>query len=166
MDESQFAARVYAFNANSIIMLPPLEARASHRAMTTETMRPSATSDNDVTFVFSIEVGEKLQRERFEWRKFKKGHGDEASPGGFKLLRLLSSSKKTYPSTSGSSRKGDYSSSPTENDCEVVAAITLTRSWAKIKHPFSLELTGSAVRSIRRALDPHGCHYCTKAPGA
>lgn len=144
-DESQFAARVYAFNANSAIMLPPLEARASHRAMTTEIMRPSATSDNGVTFVFSIEVGEKLQRERFEWRKFKKGDGDEASPGGFKLLRLSSSFKKTDTSTGGSSSKGDCSSSPTGNDCEVVALMTLTRSWAKMKHPFSLELTGSAL---------------------
>lgn len=146
-DESQFAARVYAFNANSVIMLPPLEDRASHRAMTTEMMRPSATSDNGVAFIFSVEVGEKLRRKRFEWRKFKKGDGgDEASPGGFKLLRLPSSSKKTDTNTGGSSSsKGDDSSSPTGDDGEVVAVLTLTRSWAKIKHPFSLELTGSAL---------------------
>ncbi|OBT40529.1 hypothetical protein VE00_08985 [Pseudogymnoascus sp. WSF 3629] len=144
-DESLFAGRIYAFNSNSVIMLPPLETRASHRAMITEIMRPSTTSDNGVTFVFSIEVGEKLQRERFEWRKFKKGNGDEANPGGFTLLRLSSSSKNTDPTTSGSSSRGDCSSSPTGNDCEAVALLTLTRSWAQIKHPFSLELTGSGL---------------------
>ncbi|KFY16825.1 hypothetical protein V492_01065 [Pseudogymnoascus sp. VKM F-4246] len=147
-NESQFAARVYAFNANSIIMLPPLDLRASHQAMTTEFMRPSATGDNGVTFAFSIEVGEKLRRERFEWRKVKKGDGDEAIPTGFKLVRLSSSSKKSDPSTggsSGSSSNGDRSSSPTGNDGEVVALLTLTSSWAKIKHPFTLELTGIAL---------------------
>ncbi|OBT72910.1 hypothetical protein VF21_07760 [Pseudogymnoascus sp. 05NY08] len=113
---------------DNVIMLPPLETLARHRAMTTEIMRPSTTSNNGVTFVFSVKVGEKLQRERFEWRKFKKRNGDEANPA-----------------TSGSSSKGDCSSSPTGNDCEAVAVLTLTRSWAQIKHPFSLELTGSGL---------------------
>lgn len=145
-DESQFAARVYAFNANSIIMLPPLDSRASHQAMTTEVMRPSATSNNGVAFAFSIEVGEKLKRERFEWRKIKKGDDHEGSPGGFKLLRLSAGSKKSDPSADGSSSSRiDSSSSLTGDECEIVALMTLTRSWAKIKHPFSLELTGSAL---------------------
>ncbi|OBT81403.1 hypothetical protein VE02_10253 [Pseudogymnoascus sp. 03VT05] len=125
-DKSLFAGRI-------VIMLPPLETLASHRAMTTEIMRPSTTSNNGVTFVFSVEVGEKLQRERFEWRKFKKRNGDEANPGGFTLLRLSSNFEKTDPATSG------------RNDCEAVTVLTLTRSWAQIKHPFSLEVTGSGL---------------------
>ncbi|KFX89845.1 hypothetical protein V490_06781 [Pseudogymnoascus sp. VKM F-3557] len=147
-DESMFAAHIFAFNVNSIIMLPPLEDdRARHRAMTTEMMRPSAMSKDGIAFIFSVEVGEKLRRERFEWRKFKKGDGgDEASPGGFKLLRLPSSPKNTDSNTGGSSKsKGNGDSLLTGNDGEVVAVLTLTRSWAKLKHPFSLELTGSAL---------------------
>ncbi|KFY15651.1 hypothetical protein V492_01848 [Pseudogymnoascus sp. VKM F-4246] len=147
-DESTFSAHIVAFNVNSVIMLPPLEDdRASHRAMTTEMMRPSAMSKDGVAFIFSVEVGEKLRRERFEWRKFKKGDGgDEASPGGFKLLRLPSSSKTTRANTgSSSSSKGDDDLSLTGDDGEVIAVLTLTKSWAKITHPFSLELTGSAL---------------------
>lgn len=50
-DESHFAGWIYAFNPNSVIMLPPLEARASHWAMTTEIMRLGTTSDNGLVVI-------------------------------------------------------------------------------------------------------------------
>lgn len=61
----------------------------------------------------------------------------------FLLFHFLS--LRTLNTGGSSCSKGDDDSSLTGDDGEVIAVLTLTRSWAKIKHPFSLELTGSAL---------------------
>ncbi|KAK1989658.1 hypothetical protein LX36DRAFT_705683 [Colletotrichum falcatum] len=71
-DNAVFAGRAYAFNSATVVYLPPLEPQASIHPMVTEAMRAGLVGD-DVVFRFSIEVREKQQRERFEWRKIKKG---------------------------------------------------------------------------------------------
>ncbi|KAK2052762.1 hypothetical protein LY76DRAFT_593195 [Colletotrichum caudatum] len=55
----------------AIVHLPPLEPRANTRGMGMEVMRAGLAGE-DVVFLLSIEVGEKQQRERFEWRDIKK----------------------------------------------------------------------------------------------
>ncbi|KAI8154498.1 hypothetical protein K4K49_002799 [Colletotrichum sp. SAR 10_70] len=65
-DESEFASRAFASNSTTNIFLPPLEPRANLHDMDTETMRASVSAEK-VEFQISIEVGEKQQRERFEW---------------------------------------------------------------------------------------------------
>ncbi|KAL0930310.1 uncharacterized protein CTRU02_214385 [Colletotrichum truncatum] len=86
-DESQWDQRVYAFNSTTVVLLPPLERRNSLHDMMTEMMKLRTTGDEIAAFGFSIEVGEKLGRKKFEWRKVKKD--DEAKSGGFRLTKSL-----------------------------------------------------------------------------
>ncbi len=50
-------------------------------------------TDRVVAFRFSIEIGEELQREVFEWRKLGKKEISSTQSGGFKLVRLPLESK-------------------------------------------------------------------------
>ncbi|KAF5492715.1 hypothetical protein CGCS363_v011335 [Colletotrichum siamense] len=114
-DESQFAARAYAFNSTTNIFLPPLEPRASVLDMDTESMRASVSAEK-VAFLFSIEVGEKQQRERFEWTKLKKGEDHEAKSGGFRLAQVSKRHGKPQMSSEAASESVEEgpSSSPEE----------------------------------------------------
>ncbi|KAI9923874.1 hypothetical protein ASPWEDRAFT_26423 [Aspergillus wentii DTO 134E9] len=113
---------VNAFNLNSVIKLPALEGDGKDGRMDTEIMRAGTSAAHDVTFYFSIEVGEKRIREEFEWRKFKKG---------FTLVR---------PHRGGSSSSTD--------DGETVALVTWRTSLTSLTHAFSLELMGSGESGI------------------
>jgi hypothetical protein len=93
-DESQLAQRVYAFNNRSVIMLPALsrdKQTMSSDEWTRELMVGSTTEGSDgVVFRFAVDIcrdgGGAVARERFEWRKFKKGTDAEHPMGGFKLF--------------------------------------------------------------------------------
>jgi hypothetical protein len=136
-DESQFAARAYSFNNESIILMPPL--RGSTAAQTgdfvTERMRASVSS-GQVTFDFDIEVGsgDKLRQERFQWRKIKKGTDGSAKEGGFTLVAANSGAPST-PS----------SSSSTNADGHVVALLMWRKLFPTFKHAFTLELFGRGL---------------------
>ncbi|KAI0012000.1 hypothetical protein F4779DRAFT_569971 [Xylariaceae sp. FL0662B] len=144
-DESQFSSKLYAFNLNSVVFLPPLSPRANTQGMVTEMMRATTTSgDPGVAFVFFVEVGhgEKMQREQFEWRKIKNGSDTEAEEGGFRLVRLPLGSQQAQPS---SSSEEVLCSPPDDIKCEVVALLAWKKPWTRtLSHPFSLSLTGSA----------------------
>ncbi|KAB5576528.1 hypothetical protein GE09DRAFT_1282156 [Coniochaeta sp. 2T2.1] len=96
-DGSQWSARVYAFNNKSVVLLPRLSGeneRTGGGEWVTETIVGSTTGA-DVVFRFAVNIpsneGGSLMRERFEWRKFKKGTDPEYSAGGYKLFWLPSS---------------------------------------------------------------------------
>ncbi|KAI1453877.1 hypothetical protein F4805DRAFT_441670, partial [Annulohypoxylon moriforme] len=137
-DESLAGCRPYAFNPNTVILLPPPV--PGSKFMVREMMYARSTK-NGVAFQFSLEVGleEKKRRETFEWRKIMKAEKDEeAKQGGFKLLRIPSSLSK------GSSRRDVSSSSSAEtteeSDNEVFALFAWTKTMSNLKHPFTLEL--------------------------
>ncbi|KAF6799457.1 hypothetical protein CMUS01_15647 [Colletotrichum musicola] len=140
-DESQWASRAYAFNSATYIFLPPLEPRASIREMDEETMRAVKSDDGSVAFMFSVEVGEKLQRERFEWVKLKKGDDEEAKSGGFKLVQV--SNRHGRPRTS-SGDEGPSSSRATAEERETLALLSWSSGLSKMTHAFSLQLKGGA----------------------
>ncbi|KAF4879358.1 hypothetical protein CGCSCA1_v001552 [Colletotrichum siamense] len=54
-DESEFAARAFAFNSTTNIFLSPLEPRANLHDLDTETMRASVSGEQ-AAFLFSIEL--------------------------------------------------------------------------------------------------------------
>ncbi|KAI2462984.1 hypothetical protein F4781DRAFT_418104 [Annulohypoxylon bovei var. microspora] len=137
-DESQMGARPYAFNPNTIILLPPRV--PGSKFMVREMMRARSIG-NGVTFQFSLDVGlgEKTGRETFEWRKIMKAEKDEeAKQGGFKLFRVPSSS------SSGSSSQAVPSSSSSavaaDSNSEVFALFAWTKTFSNPNHPFTLEL--------------------------
>ncbi|KAK2040480.1 hypothetical protein LZ31DRAFT_42291 [Colletotrichum somersetense] len=134
-DDVPFAVRVYALDKPiTIVRLPPLKPRANPCGMDTEVMR-AGLAGNDVVFLFSIEVGEKQQRERFEWREIKKGGGDATEPGGFRLVQV------------SNRRKGTASTSccGAASDAEVLALLLWSPGLPKMTHPFSLQLQGRAM---------------------
>ncbi|KAF6830369.1 hypothetical protein CPLU01_07424 [Colletotrichum plurivorum] len=140
-DESQWASRAYAFNSATYVFLPPLEPRASICEMDEETMRAVKSDDGSVAFMFSIEVGEKQQRERFEWVKLKKGDDEEAKSGGFKLVQV--SNRHGRPRTSPED-EGPSSSRATTEERETLALLSWSSGLSKMTHAFSLQLKGSA----------------------
>ena len=101
-DESQWGTGVYAFNNKSVVILPRLPEEeggmGTGAEWITETMVGSTTGA-DVVFRFSVNFpskdGQSLTRERFEWRKFKKGTDPEYPAGGYKLLWLPNSADVT-----------------------------------------------------------------------
>ncbi|KAI1073703.1 hypothetical protein F5B20DRAFT_597268 [Whalleya microplaca] len=149
-DESYQAVRPYAFNPNSIILLPPWE--FGSKFMVREIMRARTTEDNGVAFRFSLEVGheEKKRRETFEWKKITKADKDEdAKQGGFKLLHVLPSPEQSQQ-RGGSSSQGLVNASSSSSAAaaagsgdEVLAMFAWTKTLSNLKHPFTLEFVGS-----------------------
>ncbi|KAK1842807.1 hypothetical protein CCHR01_14552 [Colletotrichum chrysophilum] len=145
--ESEFAARAFAVNSTTNIFLPPLEPRANLHDMDTETMRASVSAEK-VAFLFSIEVGEKQQRERFEWRKLKKGEGNEAKSGGFRLVQV--SKRHGRPQTSSeiaseSADGGPSSSRAADENHESLALLSWSSGLSKMTRRFLLRLQTSAA---------------------
>lgn len=141
-DESAWAARVYAFNVNTIIMIPPWEPGTNSGPTDMGMMRGEPSGEHDVVFRFRLEAGEKMLRENFEWRKFKKGAGDDAKKAGFKLVRLFSGSRAEKSGDGGTN--GQEGSSAAEVPAETVAVLNWgISSWTSL-HLFQLELLGSA----------------------
>lgn len=142
-DESQLAARFYAFNLNSVVLLPPLSsskgAAADPKDLVAETMRARTLDNGGFAFRFSVEVGrggEKLQRAQFEWRSMKKGENDEAREGGFKLVQVPPERREGRPGGSSSSQ------ATMDDDSEVLALLSWTKTWW-LTRPFALQLKGS-----------------------
>lgn len=134
-DEDQWSQRVYAFNNKSVIIVPAVPGDQSDgldREWATELMVASTTSGDDgVVFRFAINAGpdeDNLKRERFEWRKFKKGTDKEYPGGGFKLFRL------PRPTTEAE----------TDQDCVAVWELdkTLLKYW---DHMYTLSFVGSGL---------------------
>ncbi|PGH19106.1 hypothetical protein AJ79_00140 [Helicocarpus griseus UAMH5409] len=133
-DEYERDDMIYAFKLNTIIQLPPLQ--PGSRGMTNETMRAAITDDRVAAFRFSLEVGvgEKMTRERFEWRKLPRSESD-AKAGGFKLVRL--------PISSENGREGFSSVFSSAESCEVVATLGWAKGFSSLVQAFSLRLLNS-----------------------
>ncbi|KAK2004476.1 hypothetical protein LX36DRAFT_676869 [Colletotrichum falcatum] len=150
-DDSVFAGRAYAFNSATVVHLPPLEPRASVRGMDTEAMRAGLADGGEVVFRFSVEVGEKRQRERFEWRKIEKGgEGAAARSGGFRLTQVSSRHKGTAGASrdaaaSGSAHGGGGAPLCPRTDAEVLALLSWPAGLSKLTSGFSLQLQGRAT---------------------
>ncbi|KAI1207736.1 uncharacterized protein F4807DRAFT_434392 [Annulohypoxylon truncatum] len=142
-DESQMGCRAYTFNPNSIVLLPPRV--PGSKFMVREMMHARGTG-NGVAFQFSLDVGlseEKKRRETFEWRKIMKAEKDEeAKQGGFKLLRVSSSSSKGNSSRAvlSSASLATTTTATTESGSEIFALFAWTKTISNLKHPFTLEL--------------------------
>lgn len=155
-DKSQFAAQYGAFSPDNVILLPALLSGTNPQQMDTETMSARTIGDDGVAFFFTVEVGdgEKMRREKFEWRKIKKGDEEEAKEGGFKLLRLSSTGQQTANQLSGgsgssNSKEEDPSSSSSSSSHAAdhgggeVALFAWTKTWSNLDHPFTLQLLAS-----------------------
>ncbi|KMP08244.1 hypothetical protein CIRG_07925 [Coccidioides immitis RMSCC 2394] len=132
-DGSQWAARIYSFNVNSVILLPPL--RPDAKTLATELMHGTITGDGRVTFHFSIEVssGKKMRREKFEWRRMKEGD-DDTKRSGFKLVRLFSNTREASSSNDNSNIGEEHPPS------ETFAVLEWIKGWSGFKQAFSLQL--------------------------
>ncbi|KAI0836029.1 hypothetical protein F5Y06DRAFT_299130 [Hypoxylon sp. FL0890] len=138
--ETLAGVRPYAFNPRSIILLPP--PTPDSKSMVREEMR-ARSSGHEVAFQFSLEVGqgEKTRRETFEWKKIKKAEKDEeAKQGGFKLLRVQSSTISESSSQARSSSSSLLSVATADSGSEVLALFAWTKTLSNLKHPFTLEL--------------------------
>ncbi|XXH02521.1 hypothetical protein Hte_008897 [Hypoxylon texense] len=155
-DESQMAARFYAFNLNSVILLPPLSSKSKAAAaavaaagpkdLVAETMRARTLGDRGFAFRFAVEVGrrggvERLQRVQFEWRSVGKGEDGEAREGGFKLVQVAPERREGRRGRSGSSSSQTETDDDDDNS-EVLALLSWTKTWW-LTHPFALQLKGS-----------------------
>ncbi|KAI1762135.1 hypothetical protein GGR53DRAFT_468635 [Hypoxylon sp. FL1150] len=143
-DESQLAAPFYAFNLNSVMLLPPLSGKADPKDFVTEVMRARTLGDCGFAFRFSVEVskGGRLRRETFEWRSIKKGENDDARNGGFRLVQVGGPETREGRAESGSS--SSKAAATTDEGGEVLALLAWTKMWC-MTHPFALQLKGSAV---------------------
>ncbi|KAK8044992.1 hypothetical protein PG993_005016 [Apiospora rasikravindrae] len=149
-DESQWAARVYAFNLKSIILLPPVEATGSgSRDMVSELMTTTTNDEGGVSYIFTIEAGqgEKMERRRFEWRQFKKGAQDGADKDGFKLLSFGSNSGDLGESSTSASTTAAEATQESAGG-RPLAMITWAKLGAKISHPLSLEFADDTVPAL------------------
>ncbi|EFW20109.1 conserved hypothetical protein [Coccidioides posadasii str. Silveira] len=140
-EESQWAARIYSFNVNSVILLPPL--RPDAKTLATELMHGTITGDGRVTFHFSIEVssGKKMRREKFEWRTMKKGD-DDTKRSGFKLVRLFSNAREASSSNDNSNVGEEHPPS------ETFAVLEWIKGWSGFKQAFSLQLGNGQSDSL------------------
>ncbi|KAK8130882.1 hypothetical protein PG984_007320 [Apiospora sp. TS-2023a] len=145
-DESQWAARVYAFNLKSVILLPPVEALPGSKEMVSELMTTTSNDEGGVSYFFTIEAGQgdKMERKRFEWRQFKKGDQGVVDKDGFKLLSCNSHSddlgeSSTSPSTAAAAVTVESSPSG------ALAMLTWAKLGSKINHPLSLEFADDTV---------------------
>ncbi|KAJ5177665.1 uncharacterized protein N7500_000364 [Penicillium coprophilum] len=129
-DESQ---GLHAFNPDGIIF-------CHHLIQTPKVMRAEPGTNNDIAFHFSIEIGEKQQRQEFAWRRAKKGD-DGVKKNGFKLVLLSSGQQASRPSASSSIQK-PASSLPSSRgkDGENVAFLEWAMAFPSMTHAFTLEL--------------------------
>jgi hypothetical protein len=137
-DESQ---GLHAFNPDGIVFLPPLDPDSKSDRMDTELLRAESGTKNDISFIFSIEVGEDERREQFAWRKVTKGD-DQAKRNGFKLVRLFSS-KDTLQMGSKRGQEPSSPLPPVSKDGETVASLEWVMAWPSLTHAFTLELGDS-----------------------
>ncbi|OQE44889.1 hypothetical protein PENCOP_c002G07674 [Penicillium coprophilum] len=136
-DESQ---GLHAFNPDGIVFLPSLDPYSKSDRMDSEVIRAEPGTNNDIAFHFSIEIGEKQQREEFAWRKAKKGD-DGAKRNGFKLVRLSSGQQVSQQSVSSSVQKPASSLPPSPGkDGENVAFLGWVMAFPSMTHAFTLDL--------------------------
>ncbi|KAK7943121.1 uncharacterized protein PG986_012234 [Apiospora aurea] len=145
-DESQWAARVYAFDLKSSILLPPVEAVPGARDMVSELMTTKTNDEGGISYLFTIEAGQgdKMERRRFEWRQFKKGTLDGIDKDGFKLLSPSLNSEDLGESSTGPSTTAAEDMSESA-DGGPLAMITWAKLGSKINHPLSLEFADDTV---------------------
>ncbi|KAK7931822.1 hypothetical protein PG985_002534 [Apiospora marii] len=145
-DESQWAARVYAFNLKSVILLPPVEALPGSQEMVSELMMTTTNDEGGVSYLFTIEAGQgdKMERKRFEWRQFKKGGQEGVDQDGFKLL-----SCNAHPYDLGGSSTGPSTAAaavPAETSRGgALAVLAWAKPGSRINHPLSLEFADDTV---------------------
>lgn len=140
-DEDQWSQRVYAFNNKSVIVVPHLLGDHSDglaREWITDLMIASTTRDDtgvNVIFRFAVNSGPGdtvLERETFEWRKFKTGSDKVYPGGGYKLLRL------SRPATG---RRDDNTTG--DADHSPLAVMELNKGLAKyLDHMYTLSFVG------------------------
>lgn len=139
-DVSQWAARVYAFNTDTILMLPPINPRAATSPWVTEKMVACVSETHGVTFTFTVEAGTKEHRQRFEWRRRSDDKDDEGK--GFVLFRILPSSESRKRAAAEDDEED------AEEPVEEVAVLTWVSLLKSMTHYFSLELKGSAESGL------------------
>lgn len=141
-DESQASSRVYAFNNRSVVLLPALEQGPNSARMDTERMLGLASDEHGAAWRFSVEVGKREHREKFEWRKIKKGSDENFHHSAFKLVRL-SSRVAQYGTNSGDDGvAGQSSPGISSQEGETVAMLAMCGpSFTKM---FTVNLLGSA----------------------
>lgn len=160
-DVSQWAARPYAFNPHTIVMLPPINPRAATSSFVREHMHGIMSKKHGVVFRFSVEAGEKATRQRFEWRKRsgKDKDKDQDIDKGFSLYRFSRSSKTGKGlERADSEEDSDYIDSSEGEDLvndddlyqdgEEIASIKWISLGSSITHYFTLEMKGSAVSGL------------------
>ncbi|KAL7629520.1 hypothetical protein AAE478_001041 [Parahypoxylon ruwenzoriense] len=145
--EERPVGKIDKYSPNSVIQLPALVPNTDSEELVTEIMQAHTVGETGVGYEFSVEVGhgDKMTREKFEWRKTKKGSDGEFKEGGFKLLRLSS----RHAQGSNSSNSGDATCSSneaaTEDGYEVVALFKWNKTLMNLVHPFELRFVGSAL---------------------
>jgi len=149
-DEDRLSQRAYAFNNSSVVLVPRFSGEDDDGPggdWVTELMVASTTGEGEgVVFHFAISAGrdqECLRRERFEWRKFKKGIDAEYPGGGFKLFRLP---RPTIRSDEDDTRHGDQrdQNDVTATDRGCVAVWESPTGFSKYwDHLYTLKFVGS-----------------------
>lgn len=145
-DESQWAARVYAFNLKSVILLPPVEASPGSQGMVSELMVTTSNDEGGVSYFFTIEAGQgdKMERKRFEWRQFTKGGLEGVDKDGFKLLSSSPYSDDVGESSTGPST-AENAVPRKSSSGGALAMLTWAKLGSKINHPLSLEFADDTV---------------------
>ncbi|KAI5866532.1 hypothetical protein GGS23DRAFT_275794 [Durotheca rogersii] len=141
--EERTVTRLDVYSPNSIVKLPPVVPSADPKQLATEIMRAHTIGETGVGYEFSIEVSHsaKLVREKFEWRKVKKGADGELKEGGFKLLRL--SSRRDPESVAAS--PSQEPAAATEDGYDVVAVFKWNKTLTNLMRPFDLRFVGDAL---------------------
>ncbi|KAK4038182.1 hypothetical protein C8A01DRAFT_17692 [Parachaetomium inaequale] len=126
---------VSLFSSETVVLLPPLDTEKNPRDMVTEVMRSSASKEQGVAFRFAVEVGvQRWRREEFEWRKMKKGDGDEKG-SRYTLFRI----------PFGLSGAASSSSTPVLEESSQIVAEVVFRNILSMKHICTLELKGAGL---------------------
>jgi len=148
-DKSQFAARAYSFCNDSLVLMPPLPdaglSPAADGGLVTEWLRASVNGCKEVTFTFSIKVGnplkEDVRRERFEWRKIEKGTNEAVKEGGYRLVAVEDASETGTEGTPAAGASSS-SSSPGTGGQYGVALLSWSKRLSTSRQVFRLELLG------------------------
>lgn len=151
-DEDQWSQRYYAFNNNSVILIPRLpgdDDGKPGREWITELMVGSTTGEDEgVVFRFAINAGRDendLKRERFEWRRFKKGTDPEHPGGGFKLFRLPRPTTRIVENGTQPANHGDKSVvAAADHGCVAVWELStgLAKYW---NHMYTLKFVNAGL---------------------
>lgn len=115
-------------------------------------MRGAPSQEHGSIFSYSIEVGEKEHRGKFEWRKFEQNCKGSPKKCSFWLVRLPSRSHTREPASGSSAmqrRRVDTEdvqavSSRTSEE-ETIALITIVPPLITFTNLFTLEFLGSAL---------------------